>query len=147
MASKTPQDQQILVEFGTRNEVEVAIITVKSGAKNALSGRMISQLTEALDQVDLWLDKDQDRDDVARCLLIKGFGSTFCSGSDLIAARETANQTAGLALAQVMQFNMMRIQRLPIISICHLEGYALGGGAELALASDFRLMSGELFKS
>lgn len=91
-------------------------------------------------------------------MLLLGDGGTFCSGSDLVGVRasvikEGRNSTeltariatsVGLQLAQVMQYNLIRLQRLPMVSVALIEGYALGGGAELATGADLRLMSGEL---
>jgi enoyl-CoA hydratase/carnithine racemase len=154
---KTPDDQEILLEFDTVQrppnghcQLEVAYLVIKSGAKNALSGKMISQLTERLDELERWTTTGDDERQLsaadsclARCLLIRGHGGTFCSGSDLIAARQTTNQLAAWELAQLMQYNLRRLAHLPVVSVAHVEGYALGGGAELALAADMRLMSGE----
>lgn len=197
---KTPLDQNVWMEFD--EYTQIARIRIKSGAKNALSGKMISKLTEVIDQVydlcghktalkpdhvfngsTISMQQTESTLDVrhktpitskttltnkteqqeqeqqqqqqqtnytgnyeqqsVRCrgVLIQGFGGTFCSGSDLISARETANQQAGFELAQIMQYNLMRLQLLPVVSCAYIEGYALGGGAELAMGTDFRLMS------
>lgn len=194
---KTPENQDVWLEFDELTQI--AKIRLRSGAKNALSGRMISKLTEVIDQVyelcgqktqlftsentslrEKQLQKSSTFDIITRAkttlkattttkqqpstyiknnnknepqsseneqnvrcrgVLIQGFGGTFCSGSDLISARETANQQAGFELAQIMQYNLMRLQLLPIVSCAYIEGYALGGGAELAMGTDFRLMS------
>lgn len=130
---KTPDNQEISLELD--EDTKIATIWIKSGARNALSGRMISKLSECMDKLELW--------ERGKGVLLIGHGGTFCSGSDLVAVRASADQQLGLALAQVMQSNMMRLQRLPMVSLALIEGYALGGGAELALATDLRLMTGE----
>lgn len=131
--SKTPQEQDIILEKDEHSKL--AKICIRSGAKNALSGRMISKLTEVLDELYEWRE--------GKGVLLHGFDGTFCSGSDLVSVRATANLEAGLEIAQIMQFNLMRLQQLPMISVAFVEGYALGGGAELATGADLRLMSGE----
>lgn len=132
---KTPEEQE--VRLYKNDHTKLAIIELRSGAKNALSGRMISQLTEVLDELYNWPE--------GRGVLICGHAGTFCSGSDLMSVRETASQEWGLDLAAVMQYNLRRLQLLPMISVALVEGYALGGGAELACAADMRLMTGEYF--
>lgn len=129
--SKTPQEQDIILEKD--DQTKLAKICVRSGAKNALSGRMISRLTEVLDELHEWRE--------GKGVLLHGFNGTFCSGSDLVSVRATANLEAGLEIAQIMQYNLMRLQQLPMISVAFVEGYALGGGAELATGADLRLMS------
>lgn len=131
---KTPENQE--VNLYKYEDTKIAVIEIKSGAKNALSGKMISQLTGVLDQLYDWPQ--------GRGVLICGHNGTFCSGSDLISVRETASQEYGLDLAAVMQYNLRRLQLLPMISVALVEGYALGGGAELASATDMRLMTGKL---
>lgn len=135
LSSKTPANQEILLKLDETSKL--ATIYIKSGAKNALSGKMISQFTDILDELISYKDN-------CKGVLIRGYGETFCSGSDLIGVRETASHEAGLQLAQIMQFNLMRLQRLPMISVAYLDGYALGGGAELAMGADLRVMSSKL---
>lgn len=37
----------------------------------------------------------------------------------------------------------MRIRNLPLISVCLIEGYAIGGGAEITTSCDYRIMTSE----
>lgn len=131
---KTPDNQEILLDWDGIELDGIATVTIKSGAKNALSGKMISQLTNIIDQL-------YERQAELRGVLIRGDGGSFCSGSDLVTVRATAGREMGLKLAQIMQFNMMRLDRLPALTLAYLEGYALGGGAELATSADLRIMS------
>lgn len=131
IASKTPDEQDITLEKD--EQTKLAKICVRSGAKNALSGKMISKLTEVLDELAEWR--------AGKGVLLHGFNGTFCSGSDLVSVRATANSEAGLEIAQIMQYNLMRLQQLPMVSVALIEGYALGGGAELATGADLRLMT------
>lgn len=102
--------------------------------KNALTGKMIAQLTDVLDELHRWPQ--------GRIVIIRGRKHAFCSGFDLVSARASGNHTYGSYLAQVMQYNLKRLQELPMLSIAYIEGYALGGGAELALGADIRLVTG-----
>lgn len=119
------------------DESRVATIWIENiEFKNALTGKMIAQLTDVLDELHRWQD-------TGRVVLIRGRGRAFSSGFDLVAARASGSHSYGLYLAQVMQYNLMRLQSLPMLSIAFIEGYALGGGAELALGADLRLVTGK----
>lgn len=167
LPNKTPEDHEVRLEFGpveqcsrTPRRIQCAQLIIRSGSRNALSGRMMSELTERLDELERWssgqgeegaseAETANSTGQLARCLLVRGHNDTFCSGSDLIAVRASfeslgANpQEAGRQLAQLMQYNYRRLAELPLVSVAFVQGYALGGGAELALAADLRLMSGE----
>ena len=117
----------------------MAHFIIKSGAKNALSGKMICELTDRLDEIYRWCGETEDND--ARCLMIRGDGNTFCSGGDLVSVRESfAEPALALELAQLMQYNLARLEQLPLVSVAFIQGYTLGGGAELALGVDMRIM-------
>ena len=164
---KTPELQRIGLRFyeheaapttssarlARRQRFKFAELTIESGSKNALSGRMVSQLSERLDELERWLQLDDQEAQLAEeadssfgghALLVRGARGTFSSGSDLSGVRATASHLSGLELARLMQYNCARLERLPLISVAHLQGYAVGGGAELAMAADFRIISGKL---
>ncbi|MBM4393566.1 MAG: enoyl-CoA hydratase/isomerase family protein, partial [Deltaproteobacteria bacterium] len=72
----------------------------------------------------------------ARCILLRGAGTSFCSGGDLGAVREhLALPGGGRALATFMATAIARLSRHAPIVGC-VEGHALGGGAELLAACD-----------
>lgn len=55
--------------------------------------------------------------------------------------RELANYEDGLKMATLMQYNMSRLQALPMITMALIQGKALGGGAEIAVTTDLRLIT------
>ncbi|MDP5227327.1 MULTISPECIES: enoyl-CoA hydratase/isomerase family protein [Arthrobacter] len=71
-----------------------------------------------------------------RVTLIIGSGGTFAAGADIAQLRERRLTDA---LAGINSGIFARIHRLPMPVIALLDGYALGGGAELAYACDFRI--------
>lgn len=62
-------------------------------------------------------------------------------GGDLVSVRELANYEDGLKMATLMQYNLARLQTLPMITMALIQGKALGGGAEIAVATDLRAMT------
>jgi len=71
-----------------------------------------------------------------RIALIVGSGGTFAAGADIAQLRERRRDDA---LRGINSGVFDRIRRLPMPVIALVNGYALGGGAELAYAADFRI--------
>ena len=73
-------------------------------------------------------------------VLVYGANGTFCSGGDLQLMESIANPVDGGRMSRFMHETTLRLARLPLVSVAALYGRSLGGGAELAVACDFRLM-------
>jgi enoyl-CoA hydratase len=94
--------------------------------RNAIDQQMVDELHEVCG--------DLERN--PRILVLSGTGGVFASGADIAQLRERRRDDA---LAGINSTLFSRIARLPMPVIAALDGYALGGGAELAFAADFRI--------
>jgi enoyl-CoA hydratase len=110
---------------------EFALITLnRPDALNALSFALIEDLGRVLDEVAAG---------DARALLITGAGTkAFCAGADIkeLTGRSLIAQKEGAEMGQAV---FARLDKLPMPSVAIINGYAFGGGLELALACTFRI--------
>ncbi|XP_028834592.1 ethylmalonyl-CoA decarboxylase isoform X1 [Denticeps clupeoides] len=117
-----------------KRESGIAVMTVNNPTRrNAFSGTMMLDLEERVTELEMWKE--------GKGLIVQGAAGTFCSGSDLNAVRAISNPQDGMQMCMFMQNSLTRLLRLPLISVAVVEGRALGGGAELTTACDFRLMA------
>ena len=113
---------------------KTAVLTInRPEALNALNSQVLSDLKAALDE----LKKEAD----LRCLIITGAGpKSFVAGAD-IGEMSTMNPKKGEAFGIAGNKVMSQVASFPCPVIAAVNGYALGGGFELALACDLRLAS------
>lgn len=72
-----------------------------------------------------------------RVLILTGAGDkAFCSGGDLVELRDKPSASEGLEMVTLMGDALLMLEQLPIPVIAAINGYALGGGSEIALACD-----------
>ena len=113
---------------------EVLVVTVnRPKVLNALNSQTVDELRQAMTAA--------AGDETVRCIVLTGAGErAFVAGADI---NELAEQTpvGGSAHAQRGQALLDLIERLGKPVIAAINGYALGGGCELAMACTFRVAS------
>jgi enoyl-CoA hydratase len=111
----------------------VATLTVNRPDKlNALNGATIGELGEAIDEI-------RQRDDIGGAILT-GAGRAFIAGADINElAAQSPMQAKQRALRGQQIFRRFETSPKPIIAA--VNGFALGGGCELAMACHLRIAS------
>ena len=114
------------VEDGT------ALVTLKRPeALNALSQSLLEELAEIPELV--------QQDPEVRAVIFTGEGKAFAAGADLKEIAAIKDPFMGREYALFGQRVFAEIAALPVPTIAAINGYALGGGLELALACDLRV--------
>jgi len=104
------------------------------GKKNALSAKMMVELSECVEELKTNVDSTVG-------LILHGTKDFFCSGADLSAFKNSFTQEDGEAMVHLMQHSLSALSSLPLISVAVMQGGGcIGGGSELALSCDFRVM-------
>ena len=111
----------------------VGLITIsRPKAMNALNSAFFKEFNSMLDEV--------ENNEAIRVLVVTGEGKAFVAGAD-IAEMSNFNGEQGKEFSIVGQVTFSRLEKLKIPVIAAINGFALGGGLELALGCDFRFAS------
>lgn len=110
----------------TEGEGRVTAVLNRPEVRNAIDAAMVDELHLLC----------ADLEENPRILILAGSGGVFASGADIAQLRERRRDDA---LRGINSTVFARIAKLPMPVIAAVDGYALGGGAELAFAADFRI--------
>ena len=99
--------------------------------KNAIDRKTMEEMGVAVELA------GRDRD--LRALILTGSGEAFISGGDLRYFQSLSTDRQVREMLSMMGRVLMRIERLPVPTIAAVNGYAIGGGTEVALACDIRV--------
>ena len=111
----------------------VLLITInRLDALNALNRQVLGELKEAVESID---------QNLVRCIIVTGAGSkAFVAGAD-IGEMQHMSKEEGKQFSLLGNSVFSALEKLPVPVIAAVNGFALGGGSELALACDIRIAS------
>jgi len=113
---------------------KVAVVTINNPKSlNALNSATLDELNDCFKAI--------EKDDSLRVIIVTGSGAkSFVAGADI---SEMVNATAeeGRAMALLADETFGRLEKMNKVTIAAVNGYALGGGCELAMACDIRVAS------
>jgi len=121
----------MLIKFSIK--ASIGYITLNRPASlNALNGQLKFELNNVLDDI--------VPNDNIRVVIITGEGRAFCAGSDIKELYQVEPSEAEKLMRETKNL-CRRIEEFPKMTIAAINGYALGGGFALALASDLTVAS------
>ena len=119
------------IRYEKNGNIGIATIN-RPEALNALNSTVISELEQLISEV--------EKDAELGAFIITGEGRSFVAGAD-IGEQSTMDVAAGRKWGQRGSALFRRIEKLEIPTIAAVNGFALGGGCELALSCDIRIAS------
>jgi len=123
--------ETILVE----REAALAVVTLnRPKVLNALNITMVRELADAV--------ADLDADASVRCIILTGSGDkAFAAGADIAELGALPNAVEAVKLVHRGQGLTLQLERMRTPTIAAVNGFALGGGCELAMGCDIRIAS------
>ncbi|WP_022818721.1 enoyl-CoA hydratase-related protein [Fusobacterium russii] len=116
-----------------KSENFIAVLTInRPNALNALNSKVLDELRETFDKIDL---------ETTRVVIITGAGEkSFVAGAD-ISEMSTASISEAEKFGKKGNDVFRKIETFPLPVIAAINGFALGGGCELAMSCDIRICS------
>jgi enoyl-CoA hydratase len=122
--------RNLIVEY---NDAIVTITFNRPKALNAINREVVDELAACCAEI-------AAKQDIVRAVIVTGAGKAFIAGAD-IAFMKNLDPLAARAFALAGQRAVAALENLPQPVIGAINGFALGGGCEMALACDFRIAS------
>jgi enoyl-CoA hydratase/3-hydroxyacyl-CoA dehydrogenase len=121
------------VKLDIDKETKVAkLILNRPNRANAFNADFMTEINKALSELEI--------DENVRTIVITGAGANFCGGADF-AAFASGQVDAAIGFSEAPHDVFTRIETFPKPVIAAINGPAMGGGLELALACDVRIMN------
>lgn len=121
-------------EYGVQDGIGLVRLnrTSKLNAIDAVMARELGELVAAV-----------RADRTVKVLVFTGNGRAFCAGADIANLNSFSNGGEFMSFIEALQVTLNALEDLDRPVIAAINGLALGGGCELALACDFRIMAEE----
>lgn len=123
------EEKKISLKSGA--EAAYALVTIDSPPLNPLSSGVFNDLDALITKLEA---------DKTRVAIVTGAGKAFVAGADI-------SEMKGMDKAKAKEYSLLghkifsRMENSPVIFIAAVNGFALGGGLELAMASDIRVLA------
>ncbi|XP_014090792.2 methylglutaconyl-CoA hydratase, mitochondrial [Bactrocera oleae] len=129
-ASAEPGNE-VLVERLDGERKGITVISLnRPQAKNSFSRSLVETFEHVIDEL--------EHDNGSRCVILRSSSpGIFCAGADL-KERKTMSPDDASAFVTSLRELLIALEQLPMPSIAALDGHAIGGGLEMALACDMR---------
>lgn len=119
------------IKYEVKDQIAYLIIN-KPETLNALDGQVLSEISAAVDMT--------KADEQVKALILTGQGRAFAAGAD-IGAQSILDMEGGRQWGRKGSAIFRNLEILPVPTIAAVNGFALGGGCELAMACDMILAS------
>ncbi len=120
-----------LVKLEDKTAPGVATIRIENGKMNPISRQVTADLTEIVAELG-------QREDIG-AVVVWGGPRIFAAGADIKEFPLIADKPEAVEFSMGLHNALLGLENLPQITISAVNGYALGGGCELCMATDFRV--------
>ena len=114
------------------------VLNRKKSSANVLTPEMVCSISKSLDVVEAFIANGK-----ARIAIVVSGKSSFCAGADISQLYRVTDAAVGKGIASAWQQVVSRVSRAPFPIVAAINGAAMSGGCELALACHHRVISTE----